>query len=82
MEWDDLENGELLAEASKHFEVLLTVDQNMKYQRNLSNLPLSVVVLVSKSSRLAHLIRLVPAVEETLKNMAPRTLVEVQSPIP
>jgi predicted nuclease of predicted toxin-antitoxin system len=78
MGWESLTNGKLLAEAAKHFDVLITVDQNLKHQHNLIQLPLAVVVLVAKSSRLDDLSILIPKVEETFALLIPKTLVEVR----
>jgi predicted nuclease of predicted toxin-antitoxin system len=36
MGWEQLRNGDLLTAASAQFDVLLTVDQKMKSQQNLS----------------------------------------------
>jgi hypothetical protein len=44
--WDKLENGALLAAAEADgFEVLVTTDQNLRYQQNLAQRRLCVVVL-------------------------------------
>ena len=44
--WDTLKNGELLTAAeSAHFDVLLTTDKNMRYQQNLSERKIAIVVL-------------------------------------
>jgi hypothetical protein len=44
--WDRLSNGELLAEAEKEgFEVLVTTDKNLRYQQNLSNRRIAIVVI-------------------------------------
>lgn len=46
MNWSTLENGELLAQAeTAGFEVFLTTDQNLRYQQNLQNRQIAVVVL-------------------------------------
>lgn len=80
MNWDQLKNGKLLSAAAEAgFEALLTTDRNLKYQQNLQRLPIAVVVLVAKTNRLADLVELVPLVERALKNVAPRTLVEVEA---
>ena len=48
--WGGLENGALLQHAESHgFEVLVTTDQNLKYQQNLSNRKIAVVVLSTTS---------------------------------
>ena len=44
--WDRLSNGDLLAEAERAgFDVLLTADKNMRYQQNLLNRRVAIVVL-------------------------------------
>ena len=44
--WDRLSNGELLAEAEKEgFEVLVTTDKNLRYQQNLSDRRIAIVVI-------------------------------------
>jgi predicted nuclease of predicted toxin-antitoxin system len=55
MGWECLKNGKLLAAAGASFEVLLTVDQNIKAEQNLSMLPISVMVLIAQSNRLRDL---------------------------
>ena len=46
--WDTLTNGELLDQAeAAGFELLITTDQGMRYQQNMSNRRLSVVVLMN-----------------------------------
>jgi hypothetical protein len=48
--WGSLENGVLLQQAESHgFEVLVTTDQNLKYQQNLVNRKIAVVVLSTTS---------------------------------
>ncbi len=44
--WDRLENGELLKAAEEAgFEVLVTPDQNIRYQQNLTERKIALVVL-------------------------------------
>ncbi len=44
--WEELENGELLAEAeAAGFEVLVTTDRNLPYQQNLKGRKIAIVVL-------------------------------------
>lgn len=48
--WSTLQNGALIARAAEAgFEVLVTTDQNLKYQQNLPERHLAVVVLLSTS---------------------------------
>jgi hypothetical protein len=75
--WVSLNNGALLRQAAASFDVMLTADQNIQFQQNLSTLPLAVVVLVAESNRLESLEPLVPAALDALKNLKPRTLLQV-----
>jgi len=44
--WDKLSNGDLLAEAERAgFDLLLTSDNNMRYQQNLTDRKIALVVL-------------------------------------
>ncbi len=48
--WGKLENGALLQHAESYgFEVLVTTDQNLKYQQNLIRRKIAVVVLSTTS---------------------------------
>lgn len=48
--WDTLENGALIARAeAAGFDVLVTTDRNWKYQQNLNQRRLAVVVVLSTS---------------------------------
>lgn len=44
--WDGVENGDLIAKAEQDgFEVIVTGDQNLRYQQNLRGRELAIVVL-------------------------------------
>ncbi len=44
--WDQLKNGDLLARAeAAGFDLLLTTDQNMRFQQNLAGRKIAVVVI-------------------------------------
>lgn len=45
MGWSNLENGDLLREAEKQFDLLVTTDQNLRYQQNLAGRRLTILVL-------------------------------------
>lgn len=48
--WSTLQNGELLRMAEhEEFEVLVTTDQNLKYQQNLRERRIAIVVLMTTS---------------------------------
>ena len=48
--WSELRNGDLLTAAeSKGYDLLITTDQSIRYQQNLSENRLGIVVLLSTS---------------------------------
>jgi hypothetical protein len=50
LSWATLRNGDLIAQAeAAGFETLVTTDQNLRYQQNLSERKLAFVVLLSTS---------------------------------
>lgn len=48
--WQQLSNGDLLSAAEEHgFDLLITTDQNLKYQQDLRERKISIIVLLSTS---------------------------------
>ena len=48
--WSNLSNGDLLKTAeSQGYQILITTDQNLRYQQNLSDRQIAIVVLLSTS---------------------------------
>jgi predicted nuclease of predicted toxin-antitoxin system len=43
--WAELDNGELLAAAESEFDVLVTTDQNLRYQQKLAGRRLAILIL-------------------------------------
>ena len=64
-----LKNGVLLRTASQEFDVLITVDQNIPDQQNLSELSIAVVIMVSRSNRYSDLRHLAPTVLDALESI-------------
>jgi hypothetical protein len=78
--WAGLKNGALLTEAeAAGFPVLLTGDQNLEYQQNLSKRRLGVVVLCAVSNALEDLLPLLPAVLMAIETVQPGQVVRVES---
>lgn len=49
MGWSDLVNGELLTRAEGAFDLLITTDQNLPYQQNLTDRKLAIIALSTTS---------------------------------
>lgn len=77
MGWSGTRNGKLLGLASADFDAFVTVDKNLPHQQNLTSLPVAVVLLDARSIELQALLPLVPALEQALLSLAPRTFVRV-----
>jgi hypothetical protein len=75
MGWTGIKNGVLLARANAEFDVLLTADQNLRYQQNLSNLNLAVIVF--PSNRLSVVKALVPRLHAILETLGRGDVVEL-----
>jgi hypothetical protein len=76
---DELKNGKLLAAAAASFDLLLTVDQNIKSEQNLAPLPVAVVVLIGPSNRLVDLTPLIPVFERAASSLVPNQLIEIRA---
>jgi hypothetical protein len=79
--WDRISNGELLKAAEDAgFELLLTTDKNLRYQQNLDNRKIAIVVLGDSTWRFVrpHLDRVFSAVNAA----TPGSYVEVDIPLP
>ena len=71
MGWASFENGALLAAASGKFDVLVTTDQRLSYQHNVSTFSIAVVVLVAGRNKLEFLLSLVPELRKVLEEVKP-----------
>ena len=50
-----LKNGELIRQASSRFEVLITVDQNLPFQQDISAHSIAILIFVGRSNRYSEL---------------------------
>ena len=70
-------NGELLRRISKTFEVLVTIDQRMRYQQNVAHLAVGVVVIELPDTRLVYLRALVPQLREAIERIKPGEVIVI-----
>jgi len=79
MGWSGKKNGDLLRLMSQEgFTILLTTDQNLRYQQNLQQAGLAVVVLVAPSNRLPDLLPLLSKTRDVLNSITPGEVVEIE----
>jgi len=71
-------NGELLTLAERSsWQVLLTMDHGMPYQQNLAGRTIAIVIIRSKSNRLADLLPQVPAILAALPSISPGEVIRI-----
>jgi len=75
MGWASLTNGDLLDAAERGFDVLVTTDQNLPYQQNLTGRRLAVLILPTTSWPMLK--ERVRDVESALGTIAPGSIVRL-----
>ncbi len=75
--WSGRKNGKLLTVASESFDALITTDQGIPHQQNLSRYEIGIVLLEARSNRIEDLAPLVPEVKARLDSVAPGVVLRV-----
>jgi len=76
-EWSQLDNGVLIKKAEDHgYDVMITTDQNIKYQQNLSGRQIRLLVLKTTSWPKIRL--KAQDIQDTLENMGEGSYVELE----
>ena len=75
MGWDTLKNGELLKVAEPLFEVMITTDQNLKYQQNPRERKIAIIDL--PTNYLPEVLALAGKVQVALDRIKPGDYVEI-----
>ena len=70
-------NGELLALAEERFDVLITIDKNIRYQQNMTGRNIAVLIIRSASNDLDDIRPHVPHALLALQSVKPGQIVEV-----
>jgi predicted nuclease of predicted toxin-antitoxin system len=71
------ENGELLSLAEGKFDVLITVDKNLKYQQNITNRRIAIMVIRTASNDIDDIRPHFPGMLAGLQSIRPGQIVEV-----
>jgi predicted nuclease of predicted toxin-antitoxin system len=69
--WSDLDDGPLLDATEAEFDVLLTMDQNLRFQQNLRGRRLRIVLIRAPRNTVPVLAPIAPAILDALLTMAP-----------
>ena len=80
MDWSGTKNGALLTlMAESGFTILLTSDRNLKYEQNLQQAGIAVIIMIARTNRLTDLLPLISKVREALFKIKPEESIEVGS---
>ena len=75
MGWTGIKNGALLRRAEGQFDVFLTADKNLRYQQNLTERTLAIVVF--PSNKLSVVKQLAMSLQQTLAAATPGAIIEL-----
>jgi predicted nuclease of predicted toxin-antitoxin system len=70
-------NGELLRLADGRFDVLVTIDKNIRYPQNLTGRSIAVMILDVRSNDISDISPLIPDALAALKSIGPGQIVQV-----
>lgn len=77
--WASKKNGELLRLAESAFDVMLTNDQNLEHQQNLTNFDLAIIVLVASTNDVNDLRPLMPQVNKALTTIKSGEIIYIRA---
>ena len=75
--WKGLKNGALLRVAQEHFDVLVTMDNNLPDQQPLRQFDIGVAILRAPGKTLEDLAALVPKLERLITEIRPGDAVRI-----
>lgn len=71
------ENGELLALAENRFDVLITIDKNIRHQQNIAGRNIAILIIRASSNDLGDIQPHIPEALAALQSIKPGQIVEV-----
>ena len=71
------ENGELIGLAENQFEVLITIDKNIRHQQNITGRNIAILIIRAASNDLDDIRLQIPQALAALKTIKPGQIVEV-----
>ena len=80
MGWDGYLNGDPLPLARDHFDVLITQDQKMEDQQNLSQADVAIVVLHTRSNSMRDLEPMSPDILDVIPRLGRGQVVHIYPP--
>ena len=67
LQWSGIKNGRLMELCVENkFDVILTIDKNLKYQQNLHKYPLIIIIINSFTSKIEELVTFLPSLKNQI----------------
>ena len=77
--WKGKRNGELLEQAAKTFDVLVTMDKSIEYQQNISEYAIGVIIISARSNKLQDIQPAMLEVNQVLRDVPPGQVIHVNA---
>jgi predicted nuclease of predicted toxin-antitoxin system len=75
--WANLNDSALLDAMVERFDVLITTDQNLRFQQSMAGRAASVIVLQAPSGHVRHLAALASFIEQAIQSIEPGSIIVV-----
>lgn len=75
--WGGIRNGELLKKADGSYDLLITVDQGIRYQNHFTDKSIRPLTILSKSNRIEDLRKFVPEILRHIDSMKPGSVMNL-----
>jgi hypothetical protein len=75
--WTSYANGSLLRRAEETFDVFLTADRRLRFQQNVPNYGLGIVVILTHSLRYGRIVAAIGDIRAAIERVTPGNVVEV-----
>ena len=75
--WKGMRNGELLRQAAKTFDALITMDKGIEHQQNLRKYSVGIILISAKSNRLQDIQPAMCRVNQILRTLEPGQIIRV-----
>ncbi len=72
--WSGKKNGDLLRLAEAEFDVMVTLDTNMRHQQNLPNYDVAVILITARSNKRSAIEPAMPEVNRLIPDVKPGLL--------
>lgn len=78
LHWKGIKNGQLLQlMVDNHFDILLTIDKNLKYEQDIGKFPITIIILRVVRSKVELMRLLIPHLKRKIRFMKKSYVYEI-----